>query len=205
MPRLADPMALRSVLTRMSYKPMSPLHLLKFLRGYVFPALFLSFLCGWPFILAGCDDTTQDVQGGDPGGELIAGEMAGAVGGGVGGDLAGALAGGMQSMMAGATPAGEIAGEVAGEVAGMMMGGDELPAVCLERPSPPPQSDWRQEALCQAQGEGLKIRHLRDPRCPRPRPRCPLLRLLAPPASTRGLLAGAPSESGAYPMVKLVS
>ena len=76
--------------------------------------------------------------------------------------------------MAGEVLAGEVAGEEqAGEAAGEMVAGEvaagmsmELPAECLERPSAPPQEPWVEEARCAAPGEGLKIRHIRDPRLP---------------------------------------
>ena len=119
-------------------------------------------------IFTACDDTINgdDGEGGtSSGGEVMAGEVtAGEVSGG---EL---MAG---EMLAGEMQAGEVAGEEqAGEVAGEMMAGEvpagmsmELPAECLERPSAPPQVPWVEEARCAAPGEGLKIRHIRDPRC----------------------------------------
>ena len=134
------------------------------------PTRLVSYLCLLSALFSiACDDDTKKgaVTGGEAsGGEIMAGEVAGeiAVGGEVAGEVAGAVAGEV---------AGEIAGEMAGTMAGTMAGmtagemaGVEIPADCLERPNPSPQTSWREEAQCQAAGEGLKIRHLRDPRCP---------------------------------------
>jgi hypothetical protein len=128
------------------------------------------FLLVASMCIVACDDETTSGQ--DNGGEIIGGEMtAGEV---IGGEVtAGEVTAGEVTageVTAGEVTAGEVtAGEVtAGEVmAGEVMAGEvvELPAECLERPNPPPQSAWREEALCQSAGEGLKIRHIRDPRC----------------------------------------
>ena len=138
----------------------------------------LLIICSACLVSFACDDTAEDSSGGaalageEMAGEEIAGEI---MGGGLmagtsmagevmGGEGAGAQAGSSAGEAAGES-AGENAGEVAGESAGTMMGGADVPAVCLERPNPVPQGEWRQEALCQAAGEGLQIRHIRDPRC----------------------------------------
>ena len=140
--------------------------------------------------LSGCDDETPPSGGGETSGEVagmnagdLAGESAGETAGDQAGDAAGEAAGDSSGETAGdqaGDPAGDSAGDMAGDSAGDLAGtpagevagdlggemaGTELPAECLERPSPRPQPEWRQEALCQGEGEGLKIRHLRDPRC----------------------------------------
>ena len=131
----------------------------------------------------GCDDKTS--SGGDAGesagieaGSMAgedAGEAAGATAGEAAGATAGEAAGATAGEAAGAT-AGEVAGDAAGDEAGDAAGdtaGDaagemmpEIAAECQERPTPDPQIAWREEASCQGDGEALKIRHLRDPRCP---------------------------------------
>ncbi len=51
-------------------------------------------------------------------------------------------------------------------MAPMQIGGVEVPALCFEASSPPEQPSFRLEALCRQAGENLKVRHVRDPRCP---------------------------------------
>ena len=122
-------------------------------------------------IFTACDDTSSGNNG--EGGTEVAGEMQ------AGEMQAGEIqAGEMQAgeMQAGEMQAGEIqAGEMqAGEIqAGEMQAGEmqagmsiDLPAECQERPNAPPQEAWIEEARCASPGEGLRIRHIRDPRCP---------------------------------------
>jgi len=124
-------------------------------------------------LYAGCDDSSTGGSGGEGAGG------ASATGGEVGGGLNAGVEGGVSAD--GATEAGvgepiwdmmlpdggASGGEsLAGVESAGQMAGAEVPAVCHEQTSAPEQPSFRLEASCRQGAEMLKVRHIRDPRCP---------------------------------------
>ena len=46
------------------------------------------------------------------------------------------------------------------------MSGGAVPPLCQDEPAPVEQTNFRLEAACRQGTEMLKVRHIRDPRCP---------------------------------------
>ena len=115
----------------------------------------------------GCDDESKTTGGGAEAGAVVSGGEAGE------GGEAGAVTSGV--MTAGVMMSGVEAGTYGGNVWDMMTpeggtagmtGGIEPPAICFEMNAPPEQPSFRLEASCRQGAEPLKVRHIRDPRCP---------------------------------------
>ena len=122
--------------------------------------LLSAALCVSALSAIGCDDDNKEGGGGTSAGAESGGDTGGA--GVEGGATAAVEAGVMGGMVGGYVwdmmpPAGVEAGAE---------GGVEAPAVCFEEAAPLEQPTFRLEAACRQGSEPLKVRHVRDPRCP---------------------------------------
>lgn len=129
-------------------------------------------------LLASCDDKTPKQgdtgnmeEGGVQGGMMEGGDQAGM--NSVGGMSAGVIGGNggnepiWDMMMPDEGGAGmSLGGQDAGIMQGGMMGGLMLPSMCQEVAQAPEQPMFRLDASCRQGAELLKVRHIRDPRCP---------------------------------------
>jgi|GEM_PF-1833301 len=134
----------------------------------------IHFILSTACLLASCDDMSPQTGGGGAEGGASAGVSTGGVGGPGGGE-AGATSGGVAGAggIGGEEPIWDMmmpvgggagmsgAGQEAGAMAGM-----EVPPICHEATSAPDQPSFRLDASCRQGAEMLKVRHVRDPRCP---------------------------------------